>query len=196
MKKDGQVRFDDKITYIPGKGRCLREDQSRHIYKKVETDKIVNTETMKQEMEDDSVTRSRFKDEEEDEIESNPYQMTILNKTPRDDTKIEQMINWSILSDFIKYVDGSPCSDTIPGLIVRPLDYGKHKRLYSNLKNDEDLTSNVIFEGDRVKDVYLDKYDGIYVEISHATRFDESTDLSTTYLGKVDTTREQVIKAE
>ena len=37
---------------------------------------------------------------------------------------------------------------------------------------------------------------GIYVEISQATRFDESTDLSTTYLGKTGMTREQVIKAE
>ena len=29
------------------------------------------------------------------------------NKTSRDDTKIEQMLNWSILSDLIKYVDES-----------------------------------------------------------------------------------------
>ena len=37
------------------------------------TDKIINIETMKQEIEDDRVTRDRFKEEEEDEIESNPY---------------------------------------------------------------------------------------------------------------------------
>ena len=123
---------------------------------------------MKQELEDDRVTRSRFKEEEEDKIEYNPYQMAILNKTPREDTKIEQMINWSILSDLIKYVDGSSCLDTIPSLTVRPLDQGKHQRLYNSLKNDEDLTSDVIFEGDRVKDVYFDKYDSIYVEMSQA----------------------------
>ena len=98
------------------------------------------------------MTRNRSKEEEEGEIESNPYQMAILNKTPRDDTKIEQMINWSILSDIIKYVDGSSCSDTIPGLTVRPLDYGKHKRLYNSLKNDEDLTSDVTFEGRQSKE--------------------------------------------
>ena len=51
--------------------------------------------------------------------------MAILNKTSRDDTKIEQMINWSILSDLIKYVDGSSCTDIIPSLTVRPLDYTK-----------------------------------------------------------------------
>ena len=64
------------------------------------------------------------------------------------------------------------------------------------MKTDEDLTSDITFEGDRVKDVYFDKYDGIYADISQATRFDESRDLSTTYLGKADMTREQVIRAE
>ena len=106
------------------------------------------------------------------------------------------MINWSILSDFIKYIDESSCSYMIPSLTVRPLDYRKHKRLYNSLKTDKDLTSDVIFEGDKVRDVYFDKYDGTYAEILQATRFDESTDLSITYLGKPDMTREQVIKAE
>ena len=173
----------------------MTEDQAKHIYKKVEMDKIINIETMEQEIEDDRLTRNRLKEEEEDETESNPYQNAILNKTSRDDTKIEQMINWSILSDLIKYADGS-CSDTIPSLTMRPLDYGKHKRLYNSLKTDEDLTSDTIFEGDRIKNVYLDKYDGIYAEILQVTRFDESTDLKTTYLGKADMTREQAIKAE
>ena len=60
----------------------------------------------------------------------------------------------------------------------------------------KDLTSNVIFEGDKVEDVYFDKCDGIYAEISQATRFDESTDLSTTYLGKTDMMKNQIIKEE
>ena len=54
----------------------------------------------------------------------------------------------------------------------------------------------MIFEGDKVGDEYFDRYDGINAEISQATRFDESTDLSTTYLGKTDMTRDQIIKAE
>ena len=80
--------------------------------------------------------------------------------------------------------------------MVRPLDDRKHKRLYNGLKIDEDLTTDIIFEEDRVRDVYLDKYDSIHVEISQATKFDESTDLSTTYLGKTYMKREYVIKAE
>ena len=64
------------------------------------------------------------------------------------------------------------------------------------MKTDKDLTSDVIFEGDKVEDVYLEKYDGIYAEMSQATRFDESTDLSTIYLGKTDMTRDQIINAK
>ena len=56
------------------------------------------------------------------------------------------------------------------------------------MKIGKDLTADVIFEGD--------KYDGIHTEISQATRFDESTDLSTTYLGKMDMTRDHIMKAE
>ena len=63
------------------------------------------------------------------------------------------------------------------------------------MKTDKDLTSDVD-EGDKVKDEYFDRYDGNYAEILQATRFDESTDLSTTYLGKTDMTRDQRINAE
>ena len=127
---------------------------------------------------------------------SNPYQMTILNKKSRDDAKIEQMINWSIFSDLIKYVDGGSCSDAISSLTVKPLDDRKHKRLYNSLKIGENMTADIIFEEDRVRDVNLDKYDGIHAEISQVTKFDESIDLSTPYLGKTDMTREHVFKAE
>ena len=83
-------------------------------------------------------------EEEENDTESNPYQMAILNKTSRDDVKTEQMINWSILSDLIKYINRSSCSDMNPSLTVKPLDYRQHKRLYNSLKTDKDLTSDVI----------------------------------------------------
>ena len=42
----------------------------------------------------------------------------------------------------------------------------------------------MIFEENTVKEIYFDKYEGIHSEISQVTRFDENTDLSTTYLGK------------
>ena len=91
------------------------------IYKMVEMNKVINIETMKQEIEDNKMTRNRLK--EEDNTEANPYQMAILNKVSRDDIKPEQMIHWSILSNLIKYIDGSSSSDMIPSLTMKPLDY-------------------------------------------------------------------------
>ena len=59
---------------------------------------------MKQDIKDDSKTRVRS---EEVEIDSdlNPYPMAILNRRPKDDAKTEQMINWSIFSNKITYMN-------------------------------------------------------------------------------------------
>ena len=104
------------------------------------------------------------------------------------------MINWSIFSDKIKYVNSYVSMN--PSLTIRPLEDRKHKRLYSSLKTGGDLIPDMIFDEDRIRDTYLDRYNGVQAEISQVTSFDESTELSTTYLGKTDMTREYVIKAE
>ena len=64
------------------------------------------------------------------------------------------------------------------------------------MKTDKGLTEDIQSEGDRLKEEYFDKYDAICTEISQATRFDESRDLSTTYLGRIGMTRDMIIKAE
>ena len=145
-KKGGPIRHKKGISYIQDKEqKCLTEDQARCIYKKVETDKIINLETMKQGIGDDKITRNKLN--EEDTTETNPYQAVILNKINKDDIKTEQMIHWSILSDLIKYMDGS--LDMALSLTVKPLDYRQHKRLYNSLKTDKDLTVDIEFEGNR-----------------------------------------------
>ena len=94
--------------------------------------------------------------------------MVILNKVYKDDIKTEQMIHWSILGDLIKYIDQS--LDMAPSLTVKPLDYRRYKRVNNSLKKD--LTVDIEFEGDRLKEEYFEKYDGIYTEISQVTTFD------------------------
>ena len=94
------------------------------------------------------MTRNRLN--EEDTTETNPYQMVILNKVYKDNIKTEQMIHWSILSDLIKSIDGS--LDMAPSLTVKPLDYRQHQRLYHSLKTEIDLTVDIEFEGDRLKE--------------------------------------------
>ena len=60
---------------------------------------MVNINTIKQEIEDNKLTRDR-NCLEEDEI--NPYQNVVLNKVYREDAKTGQMEHWSILSDLVK----------------------------------------------------------------------------------------------
>ena len=42
----------------------------------------------------------------------------------------------------------------------------------------------------------MDVYDDIYAEVVTTSRFDENVDLSTTYLGRIDMKKEEVMKAE
>ena len=42
----------------------------------------------------------------------------------------------------------------------------------------------------------MDVYEDIYAEVVTTSRFDENVDLSTTYLGRIDMKREEVMKAE
>ena len=71
MRKGGLVSYvKDKET------KCLTEDQAKHIYKKVESNSVVNVDTIKQEIVDDKLTRDKYCTEE-DEI--NQYQNVLLN---------------------------------------------------------------------------------------------------------------------
>ena len=49
---------------------------------------------------------------------------------------------------------------------------------------------------DKLNEESLDVYEGIQSEILSTTRFDKTSDLSTTYLGKVDRSKDNRIKAE
>ena len=60
------------------------------------------------------------------------------------------------------------------------------------------LKTSIDFSGvsEKVKSEYLDVYDGVYAEVINTNRFDEDTDLSTTYLGQIDMSRKTEVKAE
>ena len=49
---------------------------------------------------------------------------------------------------------------------------------------------------EKLKEEYLDIYDGIQTEILSTTRFDENSDLSTTYLGRAEMTKVSKVKVE
>ena len=47
-----------------------------------------------------------------------------------------------------------------------------------------------------MKNRYMDVYDEIYAEVVTTSKFDENVDLSTTYLGRIDMKREEMMKVE
>ena len=110
--------------------------------------------------------------EEDIDTTENPYEKAITNINTQDKNKIDQMINWSIFSDKLRYVDSS--INETPKLIIRPLEENKHKRLFNALEIQENQIPDMIFEENKVKETYFDKYEGIHSEISQVTRFDEN----------------------
>ena len=66
------------------------------------------------------------------------------------------------------------------------------------MKGKEILTVDVDFGNnpEKLKSEYLDVYEGIYAEIVSTNRFDENSDLSTTYLGQINMTRDIEARAE
>ena len=80
---------------------------------------------------------------------------------------------------------------------IRAVNKERNKR-NSNIEEEERHTLELDF-GDtleKLKGEYLDMYEGIQSEILSTTRFDENSDLSTTYLGRVDLIKNSKIKAE
>ena len=75
----------------------LTIEQARHIYKKVESQGAVNVDTIKQEIEDETLSREKDSD-------INPCQKIILNNIDKDNIKTSQMEHWSILSNVVNFV--------------------------------------------------------------------------------------------
>ena len=107
-KKGGKVRFSEKVTYIPNRDKmCLTKDQATQIYKDIEKNGPINIQAIDQGIESKrKIKRGQVKEGNIDTIED-PYQKAITNINIKDENKVEQMINWSIFSDKIRYVDSS-----------------------------------------------------------------------------------------
>ena len=89
-KKGGKVSLSDKVTYIPNRERmCLtKHHQTIHIYEMVEMNKPVNVHVMKQDIRNDSKVRMKSEIGDNDS-DFNPYQVAVLNKKPKEDTRAE-----------------------------------------------------------------------------------------------------------
>ena len=128
--------------------------------------------------------------------DENTYEKGIIaDINQKKDTK--PMESWSILSDHVKYVQHDE-SDNLHNVNFDSLNYHVIEDIYKELKEQEMLKTSIDFSGvsEKVKSDYLDVYDGVYAEVISTNRFDEDTDLSTTYLRQIDMSRKTEVKAE
>ena len=126
----------------------------------------------------------------------NQYEKVLLS----DRNKIRnnsQMEQWSILSDNIVYVR-SEDNDIMNGIDIKMIDYRDLNRMYKKMSKEagEQLNINFGESPEIMRNKYMDMYDEIYSEVVMPSKFDEYVDLSTTYLGRIDMKREDVMKAE
>ena len=180
----GQGRDDS-----PTVGQFLTREQTRYIYRKVETGKIINTDTIEQEIEQEK----QLSKIDDTDGETNPYQELIVNNAEKVETLMTQIEQWSILSNVLNYVQHSRFYSMKHTLDIKAVNKYKHKpstdkREFKGL--DFDTTPQ------QLQEEYMDIYEGIHSEIVSSNSFDENSDLSTMSLGRVDKENQHNLKAE
>ena len=115
-------------------------------------------------------------------MEVNSYKEAIL-KEPNNHNDQVPMEEWSILCDHVKYVTHSK-SETFQKFSINFINYRQNRDLYRSLNNKQTIKTNLNFVNspENLRSEYLDMYKGVYVEVISTDKFDEDTDISTTYL--------------
>ena len=96
---DFRIGGQNRDSYPTG-GQYLAIDQSRYIYKKVETGEMINTDTVQQEIEQEK----QLNKIDYDNGKTNPYRELIINNAERTEPLMMQIEQWSILSIILNYV--------------------------------------------------------------------------------------------
>ena len=173
----------------PTVGQFLTREQTRYIYRKVETGEIINTDMIEQEIEQEK----QLNKIDDTSREINPYQELIVNNAEKIEPLMTQMEQWSILSNVLNYVQHSRFHSMNHTLDIKAVNKYKHK---PNTDNREFKELDFGTTPQKLQEEYMDIYEGIHSEIVSSNRFDENSDLSTTYLGRVDKENQHKLKAE
>ena len=103
-----------------------------------------------------------------------------------------QMEQWSILSNVLSYIQHDRHHTVNYTLSIRAMN--KYRSNPETKEEKEFLELDFGSMPHKLQKWYLDVYEGIQSEIVSSTRFDENSDLSTTYLGRSDKTRNDKLK--
>ena len=84
------------------------------------------------------------------------------------------------------------------GIDIKAIDYREHKRMYRKMDKEGGDWLDIDFgeSPEIMRSRYMEVYDTIYAEVVTTSRFHENVDLNTTYLGRIDMKREEVMKPE
>ena len=182
----GQGGFQRNISK-----QCLIDEQVNRLYDKIEKGERVSIR---------KVNQPKFSIPQKHDMypnNVNQYEKALLSGSSRKSRSNSQIEQWSILSDNTVYIR-SEDRDIMNGIDIKPIDYREHKRIYRKMGKEEGKRLEMDFGEslDIMKGRYMDVYDDVYAEVIMTSRFDENVDLSTTYLGRKDMKREEVMKAE
>ena len=166
----------------PTVGQYLTRAQTRYIYKKVESGESINTDTVEQEI-DQEKQLSRL---DNDSGEENPYRELVINNAERIEMQKTQMEQWSILSNLLNCIQHSRFNSMNHSLDVKPVNKYQMKSNNSLSLSDREFRKVDFGKAPQsLQDEYLDVYEGIQSDIVSSNRFDEKSDISTTYLGQI-----------
>ena len=98
-----------------------------------------------------------------------------------------QMEQWSILSNVLNYVQHSRFNSMNHTLDVKSMNRYKSKPDTDREFKELDFGATP----QKFQEEYMDIYEGIHSDIVSSNRFDENSDISTTYLGKLENRRNQ-----
>ena len=177
LSLDFRIGGQSRDSYLTV-GQYLTRDQTRYIYKKVETGEMINTDTIQQEIEQEKQL-NRIDDKNR---EINPYRELIVNSAERTELLMMQMEQWSILSNVLNYVQHTKFNSMNHTLNVKAVNTYKFKPDMEREFKELDFGSIP----QKLQEEYLDVYEGIQLDIVSSSRFDENSDISTTYLGRIE----------
>ena len=164
----------------PTVGQYLTRDQTKYIYKKVETREMINTDMIQQEIEIEQEKQLGRIDDTNGE--SNPYRELIVNNAEKIEPLMTQIEQWLILSNILNYVQDNRFNSMNHTLDVKAVNRYKSKPDMD--KEFKELDFGVTPQ--KLQEEYVDIYEGIHSDIVSSNRCYEHSDISTMYLGKIE----------
>ena len=151
---------------------------------------MIDTNTIQQEIEQEEQL-NRMDDTNR---ETNPYQELIVNNAERIEPLMMQIEQWSILSNVLNYIQHDKYHTVNHTLNIKAVNKCRNKSETKEEKEPVELDFGSMPL--KLCKGYLDVYEGIQSEIVNSMRFNENLDLSMTYLGRSNETRNDKLKAE